>query len=522
MIDQNTVPVRQQLKHTWRPFFSRYGRLSPIQTQTIPKILDGINVVASAPTASGKTESVVAPVAERCMNERWDGLSAIYIVPTRALANDTLVRIGGPLDDMGLTTALKHGDKQQLPSTIPNWLITTPESLDSLLCRQTQLLATLRTVIVDEIHLLDNTYRGDQLRLLLWRLKKLVTTQPLAIHLLSATLPDPDAVANRYTSDFELVSVSGQRQTDYHLLDSHAEIRQLARDRKWKKILYFCNRRESVERIAAELTDLWNPYPVVTHHGSLGRKVREEAEQVMQENPVAICVATSTLEIGIDIGDIDLVVLAEPPWSISSLLQRIGRGNRRSGRVQAAAIAETAAEKMLLQSMFEAAAKGILFSEPYVADLSVAVQQTLSYTFQRRSSGVSHKELIAFLSELCSEQAAQQIIEYLNEQDWIQRAGNNWHPTTQLMDKAERGHIHSNIPDQGTYKVIDIESGQEIGTVSGVFDEVFLLARQAWEVVSIQHSTIRAKRFQGRVSSAIFSRHRGNGMFHYLLPPSLH
>lgn len=521
MIDQNAMAVRQRLRYTWRPFFSRYGRLSPIQIQTIPQILDGVNVVASAPTASGKTEAVVAPVAERCMVERWKGLSTIYIVPTRALANDTLVRIQGPLEDMGLATALKHGDQQQLPSTIPNWLITTPESLDSLLCRQTQLFPSLRTIILDEIHLLDNTYRGDQLRLLIWRLKKLVTAKPLAIHLLSATLPDPSAVANRYTTDFELVSVSGQRQTDYHLLDSHTQIRQLVRDRKWKKVLYFCNRRESVEKIAAELSDLWKPYPVVAHHGSLGRKVREEAEQVMKENPVAICVATSTLEIGIDIGDIDLVVLAEPPWSISSLLQRIGRGNRRSDRVQAAAIAKTGAEKLLLQSMFVAAAEGILFSEPYVADLSVAVQQTFSYVFQQRSSGVPHKELIAFLSELCSEQEAQQIIKYLNEQDWIQRAGNNWHPTIQLMDKAERGHIHSNIPDQGTYRVIDIESGQEIGTVSGVFDDVFLLARQAWKVVSIQHSIIRAKRFQGQVSSAIFSRHRGNGMFHYLLPSNL-
>lgn len=521
MINQNALALRQRLKYSWRPFFSRYGRLSPIQTQTIPKILDGINVVASAPTASGKTESVVAPVAERCVNEGWDELSTIYIVPTRALANDTLIRIGGPLSDMGLKTALKHGDQQQLPSTTPNWLITTPESLDSLLCRQTQLFSTLRTVIIDEIHLLDNTYRGDQLRLLLWRLKKLVTAQPLAIHLLSATLPDPNAVANRYTTDFELVSVSGQRPTDYHLLNSHTEIRQLVRDRKWKKILYFCNRRESVERIAAELTDLWKPYPVVAHHGSLARKVREEAEQVMQENPVAICVATSTLEIGIDIGDIDLVVLAELPWSISSLLQRIGRGNRRSGRVQAAAIAETSDEKMLLQAMFAAADEGILFAEPYKADLSVGVQQTLSYVFQRRPSGASDIELKILLSILCNEQRGQQIIEYLNQQNWIQLVGRHWYPTTQLMDKAERGHIHSNIPDQASYRVMDIETGQEVGTISGVFDEVFLLARQAWTVVSIQHSTIRAKRVQGQVASATFSRCNGQGMFHYLLPPNL-
>jgi ATP-dependent Lhr-like helicase len=521
MTDQKPVSLRGLLRHTWRPFFSRYGRLTPIQIQTIPKILDGINVVAAAPTASGKTEAIVAPVAERCIAERWEGLSTIYIVPTRALANDTLVRIEGPLKDMGLTTALKHGDKSQLPSVLPNWLVTTPESLDSLLCRQTQLFSTLRVVIIDEIHLLDNTYRGDQLRLLLWRLKKLVIEQPLAIHLLSATLPDPEQVAKRYTNDFELINVPGQRQTDYHLLSSHTEIRKLARERKWKKILYFCNRRDSVEMVAAELADLWKPYPVVAHHGSLDRKFREEAEQVMREAPVAICVATSTLEIGIDIGGIDLVVLAEPPWSISSLLQRVGRGNRRSGKVQAAAIAESDSEKMLLQSMFDLAAQGVLVSESYKADLSVAVQQTLSYIFQSRASGIPQKELESFLSELCSEQEAKQIIECLSQQDWIQLAGDNWYQTTKLMDKAEKGAIHSNIPDQGTYKVIEIETGQEIGTISGVFDEVFLLARQAWEIVSIEYSIIRAKRFKGNVSPATFSRHRSNGMFHYLLPTSL-
>jgi len=312
--------IRRRLKHSWIPFFTRFGKLTPVQVQTIPKVLDGANVVVASPTASGKTEAVVAPVAERFVSNQWEGMAVVYIVPTRALANDTLARIEGPLRDMGITTDLKHGDKPRLPKCLPDCLITTPESLDSLICRRPEVFAELRVIILDEIHLLDNTYRGDQLRLLLWRLRRLASDPEFSVHLLSATLSDPYEIAQRYVRDFEIVSVVGQREIDYHLLPSHQDIYCLARERKWKKLLCFCNRRDSVETVATELARLWHPYPVVAHHGSLNHQVREEAETVMKEANVAVCVATSTLEIGVDIGDIDLIVLAEVPWSISVLL----------------------------------------------------------------------------------------------------------------------------------------------------------------------------------------------------------
>jgi ATP-dependent Lhr-like helicase len=521
MTEQSPVNIRKLLKYTWRPFFSRYGRLTPIQAQTIPKILAGFNVVASAPTASGKTESVVAPVAERCMQEQWDGLSTIYIVPTRALANDTLVRIEGPLRDMNIITALKHGDKPNLPQQLPNWLITTPESLDSLICRRSALFKSLRTVIIDEIHLLDGTYRGDQLRLLLKRLKILVQGKPISVHLLSATLPNSEEVASRYTDNHELISVSGQRDADISFVSSNQEALNLARRHKWKKLLFFCNRRETVENVAAELKEIWKLYPVVAHHGSLGKAVREEAEKVMKESPVAICVATSTLEIGIDIGDIDLVVLAEPPWSISSLLQRIGRGNRRSGKVQAAAIVNTDAERQMMESMFQTATEGVLEIEPYKANLSVAVQQIFSLLYQHRSNGVPHAELVIFLSGLCNDYQSEKIATHLWQEDWIQLVGGRWYPTENLMNEGEKGRIHSNIPDQSVYRVVDTSSNVEVGKIAGVFDNLFLLAGSAWKVVLIEGSTIQAKRVKGIVASSAFSRQRGHGAFHRLLPSEL-
>lgn len=513
--------IRHHLKHAWVPFFTRFGKLIPIQVKTIPKILDGANVVVASPTASGKTEAVVAPVAELFLSERWKGLAVLYVVPTRALANDTLARIEGPLRDMGITTALKHGDKPYLPpDKLPNCLITTPESLDSLICRRPQAFVILRSIILDEIHLLDNTYRGDQLRLLLWRLRKLASDTAFSVHLLSATLSYPVEVARKYVSDFEIATVAGQREIDYYLLDSYEEVYRLSRAKGWKKILCFCNLRESVEAVAAGLAHLWHPYPVVAHHGSLSRRVREESEAVIKEADVAVCVATSTLEIGIDIGDIDLIVLVEVPWSIFALLQRIGRGNRREERTRAAAIAVSDEEKLLLKAMFEMAATGALPVESYVPDLSVAVQQTFSYLYQH-PDGAPETELLKLLSSLCSEDEASVILKHLRQGDWLEWSTGRWFASTKLMDMGEKGRIHSNIPDSQAYRVIDIDSGREIGTIAGVFDKVFVLARRTWRVITVVGNIIKAQRFKGKASAPLFQRHKGFGAFYYLLPPEL-
>lgn len=509
--------IRRRLKHAWVPFFTRFGKLTPVQEQTIPKILDGANVVVASPTASGKTEAVVAPVAEQSVSNRWEGLAMLYVVPTRALANDTLARIEGPLRDMGITSALKHGDKPSLSKQLPNCLITTPESLDSLICRRPQAFAMLRAIILDEIHLLDNTYRGDQLRLLLYRLRELASDPKFSIHLLSATLSDPNKIAQRYVNNFEVVVVKGQREIDYRLLESYDEAYRLARANGWRKVLCFCNLRESVETVAAELAQLWHPYPVVAHHGSLNRRVRKEAETVMKQADVAVCVATSTLEIGIDIGDIDLIVLAEPPWSISALLQRIGRGNRRENLIHTIAITTSEEERILLEAMFETAATGTLPVDSYEPDLSIAVQQTFSYLYQH-PAGVPEIELQKLLSSLCAEDAARLILRHLRQRGWIEWRNEHWFASTRVMDMGEKGRIHSNIPGWKNYRVIDADSGSEIGTIGGIFDEVFVLAQRTWRVISVADGIIQVRRFIGKASAPLFRRHRNAGAFYYLLP----
>ncbi len=511
--------IRRRLKHAWTPFFGRFGKLTPVQVETIPTILDGTNVVVASPTATGKTEAVVAPVAEQFLSEKWEGLSVLYIVPTRALANDTLSRVKGPLDDLGIAIALKHGDKPYFSvRRLPNFLIITPESLDSLVCRRPEVFSTLQTVILDEIHLLDNTYRGDQLRFLLRRLERLVMGKTFSVHLLSATLSEPSEIAQRYVDQFEVIKISERRRVDYYLLTSFKEVYHLVKKKGWKKLLCFCNMRESVETISSELALLWHPYPVVAHHGSLSRRVREEAETVMKESDVAACVATSTLEVGIDIGDIDLIVLAEIPWSISSLLQRIGRGNRREDIIHVVAIVSTEEERKLAKEMLEVAAAGALPTELYEPDKSVVIQQIFSFLYQN-PQGVDEAEILELLSPFGAYEV-KVILEYLRTKGWIDYRARRWSASTKLMDWGEKGRIHSNIPDEKDYRVVDVDSGKKIGNIAGVFDEVFALGGKVWQVVSVESNTIRVRHLKGKAPAALFKRRKNFGAFYYLLPPS--
>lgn len=523
MIDPESVlAVRRSLKHAWAPFFSRFGRLTSIQTQAIPKILAGANVVIASPTATGKTEAVVAPLAERFLSEHWEGLAVLYVVPTRALANDSLARIEGPLSDMGIRAVLRHGDKPYIPSTRPpNLLITTPESLDSLICRHAEMFRNVRAVILDEIHLLDNTYRGDQLRILLRRLRDLALDRNFSVYLMSATLGTPRELGERYVEAFDLVAVPGQREIDCRIANSHQEIFQLARDNKWLKVLCFCNYRESVENLARDLQQIWRPYPVVAHHGSLGRQEREDAEHLMKEARVAVCVATTTLEIGIDIGDIDLVVLAEVPWSISSLLQRVGRGNRRAGRIQVAAIVRSEEEQAQIAEMLRAARSGELPTEAYRSDPSVGIQQIFSYLYGR-SDGATKEGIADLLSPLCSEAETNLILAQLRQTGWLEWQRGQWLPAEKLMNEGEAGWIHSNIPDTQSYRVLDVDSGREIGKILGIFDGVFVLAHRTWQVVSVSPGIIKVRRAP-RVQAAapLFRRSRNDGAFFRLLPPDL-
>lgn len=511
------LAIRRRLRHSWIPFFAAFGKLTPIQSQAIPHVLDRHNLVVCSPTASGKTEAVVAPAAELLVREDWQGLSILYLVPTRALANDTLARIQDPLREMGVSVSLKHGDKPHLGRVVPDVLITTIESLDSLLCRSAEMLAGIAVVIIDEVHFLHGTYRGDQLLILLGRLRETISPKQLQICVLSATMGSPERLGEIYCGNAEIVQVSGHRPIELQPVGSVRELVQYAESMGFRKVLCFCNSRKRTEEVAIELSEYWKRNPVLVHHGSLGRQDRESAEQVMKQRASAMCVATATLEIGIDIGNIDLIGLCDIPWTLSSFLQRVGRGSRRSMLTNVAAVVTNDEETRQISAMCEAARTGIVPQAGDDHDQSVACQQVLSYLFERRD-GVTIQEMRALLRPLCNERETSVILDNMESTRWIEQRRGVYFGSEKLLNLGEHGKIHSNIPDEGDYKVIDINSGKVVGRVVGFPDNMFVLGGKTWNVVSFGSDVIRVRRTRVPAGIGRFVPRRRAGAFNWLLP----
>ena len=201
--------VRSMLPHVWGPFFGRFDSLREVQRSSVPVVLRGDNAMIIAPTASGKTEAIFAPLAERMISEGWTGLSVLYISPTKALAEDIAQRLMDMVDGLDIQVGQRNGDTKTFNEKNPqNILVTTPESLDSLMSRKPECLRDIKAVVMDELHMLDGSYRGDQLRVLIRRLREETATAP-AFYATTATVADPEAMAARYMSDAKLVRSTG-------------------------------------------------------------------------------------------------------------------------------------------------------------------------------------------------------------------------------------------------------------------------------------------------------------------------
>ncbi|MEJ7713429.1 MAG: DEAD/DEAH box helicase [Pyrinomonadaceae bacterium] len=394
-----------RLPHTWDALLARFGRFTSIQEQAIDPLLGGKNCVLVSATASGKTEAALAPLLELDKRRSFArihtrSLRLLYIVPTRALTRDLARRLEQPLARLAVRMKVKTGDEPPLNrSPAPELLLTTPESFDSMLANAPRMLKDVRFVVLDEIHLYDNTPRGDQLRVLLNRLRRLksyalargdVASDAVQFCALSATVSDPKTVAGRYFADPVVVQTNGQRELDVELLamDGPGVLRQLFADlprRGGKKVLVFCQRRAECEELAHLFSDD-SPFgdQVYVHHASLDRRVRHAVEREFSNARAALCFATATLELGIDIGDVDLIVLTSPPNSTGSFLQRIGRGNRRTSRTAVVCLYRTAREEALYRIFIRAAVAGEIEAEDYVFRPSVIIQQLCSYIKQTR------------------------------------------------------------------------------------------------------------------------------------------
>lgn len=341
-----TVDWRARLPRVYDAFFRSFGRLRPTQEQAFPLVLQRRNLLLIAPTGSGKTEAVVAPLAEMAIDHPGTTF-ALYIAPTRALVNDLEVRLSERLAACGLRLAVRHGERNTVRGReAPAIILTTPESLEVMLSLQHEYardrLREVQAVVVDETHQFYGTPRGLQLYCLLERLKY-YTGRPLQRICLSATVGEPELVAEFFRGSdapLEVVSVPGARALDIRLdhvtagsLDGLADAAAawlLEILENHRKVLVFANTRVQCDWLRWKLGERIKNVPVLLHYSSLHRDYREEVERTFRERPRAVCIATSTLELGVDIGDIDAVAMWGAPNTVTSFLQRLGRGNRRT------------------------------------------------------------------------------------------------------------------------------------------------------------------------------------------------
>jgi len=499
---------KELLHRTYFPFFSRFGRLTQVQEQTIPEIMSGKDVLVVSPAASGKTEAVVAPMIERALKMGSNRFAIIYISPTRALVNDLYRRLVDPVTYLDLKIDRKTGDYPTIKEKdLPFILLTTPESFDSIICRHPKIFANLSCVILDELHLLNNTPRGDQLRMLLTRLERLRTSisksDKLSYSALSATVDDL-TMGNRYfpnPDNISVVCVKQSREIDYELLSGHNDfIPKLLNhfiEKDFRKILWFFNARSLAEGFLQTLKQKRCPYPVWVHHSSLAREEREQIEHLMNSEPRGILCATSTLELGIDIGDVDCIVQYRPPFNVSSLLQRIGRGNRRKQNyLYAIGIYTSIIDKILFELFFECAKAGTLYEHTYTPSLSILPQQIFSYAFQRRRIGLTADALSNIANNYLQDkpELKTEIFSYLVAQDYLRpRKSGIYFLTDKLEKKVEYGKIHSNIQEKsfGSYSVYNAESGTFLGQVF-YLSERFILGGKTYELLRIEEKEKRA------------------------------
>ena len=349
-----------------RRLIEQRGFSSPTEPQekTIPKILEGKNVLLISPTATGKTEAAVLPVLNMLITtaERPPGIKILYITPLRALNRDMFERLQWWCNNLDVKLAARHGDTETVERTRqsrspPDILITTPETLQAIMPGwvMRQHLQQVRWVIVDEVHEMADSKRGSQMALALERLRW-ITGKEFQLIGLSATIGSPEKVAQFLVGNgrtVEIVRVPVARQMRLKILFpqpkpedielastlfTHPEVAARLRIirqyiEKQKSVLLFTNTR-AISEVLASRFKVWDVnFPISIHHGSLAKPSRIAAERGLKEGTLKGLVATSSLELGIDVGRIDLVIQYMSPRQVTRLIQRVGRSGHRIGRI---------------------------------------------------------------------------------------------------------------------------------------------------------------------------------------------
>jgi ATP-dependent Lhr-like helicase len=343
-----------------------WSELREVQEQAYVAASSGKDVLVIAPTAGGKSEAALIPVMDDILKNGRPGIACLYLSPLKALINDQEERFATFCIPTSLSVMKWHGDvakgeRSWKDGEPPHFLMITPESLEVLLQEKTMAadLRNVRAIIIDELHAFVESERGVHLKVLLDRMDR-ITGRPVQRIGLSATMGNPEEVLSWLSDNRQesaLVAIPSVPKDKEFIFTVEAEekdrIDAIVRVAAGSKALVFVNSRTDAEKLMKALSGRIRN--LFIHHSSLAPEMRRRAEEAISSMDGACIICTSTLELGIDIGDLDVVVQVGPPPSVSSFLQRMGRSGRRGKAARVAWILEDPCELLCSIAIIECA-----------------------------------------------------------------------------------------------------------------------------------------------------------------------
>lgn len=499
----------------------KWDKLMPIQNRTIPVIIEtNKDVILSSATASGKTEAAFLPIISLIEDKAENQLKVLYISPLKALINNQFERIERLCEYSSIPIHKWHGDisqsqKNKFVKNPSGILQITPESVESLFINRTEhiknLFKGIEFIVIDEIHSFINSERGVHLRSLLSRIEKYTEQRPRIVGL-SATIDNFDLVKEwvnfKDMDNVEIIeTVGSEKALQYYLMhfetgedrklpvELFEDIREVSRE---NKTIIFCNRRGQVEETTVFLNRLAEKDNVgetyFAHHSSIDKKEREYVEKTMVESKTPkTVVATSSLELGIDIGDVDIVVQLDSTFTVSSLKQRLGRSGRKKGADQMLQL-YTTEEDSLLQSIAVMELVLDKWIEPatgYPAPYDILFHQLISIC--QETNGITLEALISNIKgnhifHNMQKEKVEQIILHMIENDHLEKVkGRN-----ELIVGIEGERILRNKEFYAVFMTPEVftvlEGIKTIGTLDkGLFNEgdYIILAGRLWRINTI-------------------------------------
>ena len=500
----------------------KWNNLTPIQEETIPRLLNGDNCILIAQTAGGKTEAAFFPIISEIYKEKLKPISVIYISPIRALLNNQEFRLK-KLGKIANIDAFKwHGEvdysnKRKFKIEPKHIIATTPESLEVILMSDSydleELFSYIRFIVIDEVHYFAENYRGAQLMSIIERIQTYSKYDIQRIGL-SATVGNPEHIldwisgsSKRSKSVIKPDNRGNKSKIFIRYFDEFSEntLNILVPELRDNKALFFCNSRTNCEMMSRILKNLGLNAKV--HHSSISKNLREISEDRLKNTPTEMCLCcTSTMELGIDVGELDVVMQLNSPLTVASFRQRMGRTGRRSGTVShyefcvneefflinAIAIVELARQKWI---------------EPTVTPLSaytVLFQQLFSMIQQKFGLKQSYlKEIIKKSNSFrdISEEKLSEFIQYLIEKDYLEYSNGEYLIGKEI--EKEYGYnllinfisVFETIPEFSI-----IHKNKEIGTLQSWFiyslikenkTSKFVLAGNTWQIDKIDYDRYR-------------------------------